>query len=124
MTTASVHYRTCNLCEAICGIEITAQADQRLDIRGDKLDPYSRGYICPKAVALQDIHYDNDRLRHPIRRTQQGWQRIGWDEAFDEVTQNLKRVQAKNGRNSVATYLGNPNVHNYGAMLFAPAAIA
>ena len=120
MTTASVHYRACNLCEAICGIKITAQVDQRLDIRGDKLDPFSRGYICPKAVALQDIHYDNDRLRHPIRRTQQGWQRIGWDEAFDEVTQNLKRVQAKNGRNSVATYLGNPNVHNYGAMLFAP----
>ena len=117
---SSPHYRACNLCEAICGIEITVQADQRLDIRGDNDDPFSRGYICPKAVALQDIHYDKDRLKYPVRRTQDGWQRIGWDEAFDEVTQNLKRINAKYGRNAIGTYLGNPTVHNYGALLFAP----
>jgi anaerobic selenocysteine-containing dehydrogenase len=117
---ASVHYRNCNLCEAICGIEITIQANQRLDIRGDKDDPFSRGYICPKAAALGDLHYDKDRLKYPVRRTPTGWQRIGWKEAFDEVAQNLKRVQAKYGGSAVATYLGNPYVHNYGAMLFAP----
>lgn len=115
-----LHYRSCNLCEAICGIEITVKDDRHLDIRGDKDDPFSRGYICPKAVALQDIHYDKDRLRYPVRRTHDGWQRIGWEEAFDEVTENLKRIQAKYARNSIATYSGNPTVHNYGAMLFAP----
>jgi anaerobic selenocysteine-containing dehydrogenase len=117
---SSLHYRNCNLCEAICGIEITVEADQRLDIRGDKDDPFSRGYICPKAVALQDLHYDKDRLKYPVRRTPHGWQRIGWDEAFDEVTQNLRRINARHGKNAIATYLGNPTVHNYGAMLFAP----
>ena len=117
--TTNRHYRSCNLCEAICGIEITV-ANGQLDIRGDKDDPFSRGFICPKAVALQDIHYDKDRLRYPVRRTARGWERIGWDEAFDEVAQNLKRIREKHGRNSVATYLGNPTVHNYGAMLFAP----
>jgi anaerobic selenocysteine-containing dehydrogenase len=117
---SSLHYRNCNLCEAICGIEIAVQADQRLDIRGDKDDPFSRGYICPKAAALGDLHYDKDRLKHPVRRTPHGWQRLGWDEAFDEVAQNLKRIHAANGRNSIATYLGNPTVHNYGALLFAP----
>lgn len=129
MTTAdqaSVHYRNCNLCEAICGIEITVQdsssekSGQRLDIRGDKDDPFSRGYICPKAAALGDLHYDKDRLKHPVRRTPQGWQRIAWDEAFDEVAENLKRIRAVHGRNSLANYLGNPTVHNYGALLFAP----
>ena len=103
----------------MCGIEISVEND-RLDIRGDKDDPFSRGYICPKAVALQDIHYDKDRLRHPVRRTAGGWQRIGSDEAFDEVAQNLKRIREQHGRNSIASYLGNPTVHNYGAMLFAP----
>ena len=116
----SPHYRNCNLTEAMCGIEITVRPDASLDIRGDKDDPFSRGYICPKAVALQDIHYDKDRIKHPVRRTQNGWQRIGWDEAFDEVAQNLKRINRKYGRNSIATYLGNPTVHSYGAMLFAP----
>jgi anaerobic selenocysteine-containing dehydrogenase len=104
----------------MCGIEIRVQDGQRLDIRGDKDDPFSRGYICPKAAALQDIYYDKDRLRHPVRRTANGWQRIEWDEAFDEVARNLKRIRATHGKNSTATYLGNPTVHSYGAMLFAP----
>jgi anaerobic selenocysteine-containing dehydrogenase len=114
------HYRNCNLCEALCGIEITVAADQRLDIRGDQNDPFSRGYICPKAVALQDFHYDQDRLRHPVKRTARGWERIDWNEAFAEVADNLRRITAQHGRNSTATYLGNPTVHNYGALLFAP----
>ena len=117
--TKTRHYRSCNLCEAICGIEITVE-NNRLTFHGDKDDPFSRGYICPKAVALQDIHFGKDRLKHPVRRTPNGWQRISWEEAFDEVAQNLKRIRETHGRNSVASYLGNPTVHNYGAMLFAP----
>jgi anaerobic selenocysteine-containing dehydrogenase len=62
---SSPHYRNCNLCEAICGIEITVQHDRQLEIRGDKDDPFSRGYICPKAVALQDFHYDKDIVSVP-----------------------------------------------------------
>jgi len=115
----SIHYRNCNLSEAICGIEITRDGDH-LIIRGDKDDPFSRGFICPKAVALQDIHYDKDRLKQPVRRTSNGWQRIDWNEAFDEVARELKRIQTQHRQNAVATYLGNPTVHSYGAMLFAP----
>src|SRR5690349_14727176 len=121
MSKIAPHYRNCNLCEAICGVEISVESERQLTIRGDKNDPFSRGYICPKAVALQDFHFDSDRLRHPVRRTPTGWQRIGWNEAFDEVAKNLKRVNKTYGRNSIATYLGNPTVHNYGALLFAPA---
>jgi len=49
------HYRSCNLCEAICGIEIRLRGDEIISIRGDKKDPFSKGHICPKAVALQDL---------------------------------------------------------------------
>lgn len=104
----------------MCGIEISANTNGTLRVEGDRDDVFSHGYICPKAVALQDIHYDADRLKQPVRRTSNGWQQIGWNEAFDEVTDNLKRIQASDGRHSVGFYVGNPTVHNYNALLFLP----
>ncbi|MBJ7548875.1 molybdopterin-dependent oxidoreductase, partial [Pseudomonas sp. OA3] len=119
--TKSLHYRACHLCEAICGlaIETEAQADgstQIRSIKGDAQDSFSRGHICPKAVALQDIQNDPDRIRQPMRRVGEQWQAIGWDEAFDLVAERLSTIQAAHGQNAVAVYQGNPSVHNYGLM--------
>lgn len=111
------HYRTCNLCEAMCGLEITHQDGKVLQIKGDKNDVFSRGHICPKAVALQDLHEDPDRLRSPVKRHGNEWRPISWQEAFSEISQNLQTIQQKHGKDAVAAYLGNPNVHNYGNML-------
>lgn len=115
---ARTHYRACNLCEAMCGIAIEVEGDRILAIRGDKDDLFSRGHICPKAVALQDVHDDPDRLKWPVRRTTSGWQRVGWDEAFDEVARRIREIQSAHGVNAVGLYLGNPTVHNYGSILF------
>ncbi len=114
----STHYRSCNLCEAMCGLEIKVQGNQVLSIKGDSEDPFSRGHICPKAVALQDIYADPDRLKRPVRRGKNGWEQIGWAEAFDEAARNLKAIQSIHGRNAVAVYSGNPVAHNTGSMLF------
>ena len=113
-------YIACNLCEAICGLEIRHGSGKIESIRGDKLDPLSKGHICPKAVALQDIYNDPDRLRKPIRREPGGWQEISWSEAFDEVVNGLKQVSQHHGKDAVAVYLGNPTVHNLEALLFGP----
>ena len=103
----------------MCGIEIKVTNDQ-WSIRGDEQDPFSRGHICPKAVALQDIYLDPNRLRHPVRRTPKGWQRIGWEEALDETASRLREIRNQYGRDSIAFYAGNPTVHNYGSLLFSP----
>ena len=112
------HFRTCHLCEAMCGIAIDLEGDRIVAIRGDKDDPFSGGHICPKAVALQDVHEDGDRVRRPLRRTASGWEEIAWDEALDEAARRLVAVQRAHGRNAVALYQGNPVVHNHGAILF------
>jgi anaerobic selenocysteine-containing dehydrogenase len=39
----------------MCGLEIKTEGKQVKTIKGDKLDPFSRGHICPKAVALKDL---------------------------------------------------------------------
>ncbi len=111
------HYRTCHLCEAMCGVAIDVREGRIASIKGDDNDPLSHGHICPKAVALQDLHEDPDRLKKPIRRTAEGWQEMEWDEAFDLVAQRLHAVRKRHGKNAIGAYLGNPNVHNHGAMI-------
>lgn len=119
--TKTLHHRACHLCEAICGltIEITTQegAGARItSIKGDALDSFSRGHICPKAVALQDIQNDPDRLRQPMLRVGSEWQPIEWQAAFELIAERLFAIQQRHGQNAVAVYQGNPSVHNYGLM--------
>ena len=121
-TNIRTHYRACNLCEAICGLEITVnEQNEILTIKGDEKDLFSRGHICPKAVGLKDIYLDKNRLKQPVRRTETGWEEISWEEAFTEVTTKLKEIQSQYGKDSVGIYQGNPSVHNSGTMLSAPA---
>ncbi len=114
------HYRTCTLCEAMCGIVVSTDGPRVTEIRGDTEDPFSKGHICPKAVALQDVHDDPDRLRRPMRRTGHTWAEISWDDALTDAAERLTAIQASHGHDAVATYLGNPTVHSVGAMLFGP----
>ena len=97
----------CNLCEAICGLELTIEGDgvgRVTAIRGNPADPLSRGYICPKGVSLADVHADPDRLRRPVRRVGDGpdaeWVEIGWDEALDRVADGLARAVNEHGRDA------------------------
>lgn len=110
------HYRACHLCEAICGLEIKTQGDEILSIKGDKEDPISQGFICPKATAIADIHNDPDRIRTPMKRIGDQWHAISWQEAIDTTAQRLVDVQTEHGEDSVAFFAGNPGVHNYGNM--------
>jgi anaerobic selenocysteine-containing dehydrogenase len=116
----STSYATCPLCEATCGIAVDHEGPRILRIRGDRQDPLSRGYICPKAAALADVHGDPDRIRRPLRRIGDRWHEIGWAEALDEAAERLGAIQRQHGRDAVAVYVGNPTVHSYSALLFGP----
>ncbi|MBL8785803.1 MAG: molybdopterin-dependent oxidoreductase [Deltaproteobacteria bacterium] len=114
------HLSTCPLCEASCGLKIETDGPRVVRIEGDPDDPLSRGHLCPKAVALQDLHTDPDRLRRPLLRDGSTHRELSWDEALDLAAKRLGRVQKDHGPDAVATYLGNPVIHNLGAMVMTP----
>lgn len=120
MSDLKTHYRTCNICEAMCGLEIKHQDGHILSIKGDKEDPFSQGHICPKAVALQDFYNDKDRLKTPLKRTTDGWQELSWEQAYDEIATRFRGLQAEHGQDAVGVYLGNPNAHNFGNAIMLP----
>ena len=112
-------FRSCTLCEAMCGVQIETQGDRILSISGDPDDPHSEGHICPKGYALQDLHTDPDRLRTPMEKVNGEWLPIDWDTALDKVAARLVDIQQRYGNDAVAGYWGNPSSHNLGLMMSA-----
>lgn len=123
MGMAQKQHRTCNICEAMCGLIVEHDGEAVLSIKADPNDPLSRGHICPKAVALQDFRTDPDRVTTPLLKVDGVFQEIGWDEALDLAAEKLRAVQEQHGRDGVGVYLGNPNAHKFGNLLNLPAMV-
>ncbi len=116
--------RICPFCEAACGLTVQLRGAEVVAVRGDGDDVFSRGYLCPKGVALKDLHDDPDRLRTPMIRRGRGedarWEACGWEEAFAEIERRLLPLLDAHGRQSLALSFGNPIVHKLGLQLYVP----
>ena len=112
-----LRFATCNLCDSLCGLRFSVEDGRIEAIAGDAEDVLSAGHVCAKGVGLRELLSDPDRLRTPVRRTAAGWQAIGWEEAFAEITRKLKAIQRKHGRDAVGLYVGNPVAHSHRAAL-------
>jgi anaerobic selenocysteine-containing dehydrogenase len=124
MVARAVH-RVCTLCEANCGLTFDVDGDRITSVRPDRDDPFSRGFACPKGIAIAKVHDDPDRLRQPVRRnTRGGFDPVSWDEALEEAAAGLRRTIDRHGRDAVAIYWGNPIIHNHGALMLRSAVVA
>ncbi|KRV46518.1 molybdopterin-binding oxidoreductase [Wenjunlia vitaminophila] len=113
-------HRICPLCEASCGLTIELDGDRATRVRGNAADVFSKGYVCPKGIALGDLDQDPDRLRTPLLRQPDGsLAAVSWDEAFAAVETGLNRVIAEHGRDAVAYFYGNPIVHTIALPLYS-----
>src|SRR5207245_2984491 len=111
-------FHTCSLCEATCGLKFEVEDNRIGSVRGDDDDVFSKGYVCPKGIAIADVHHDPDRLRRPVRRNAAGdFEEISWDEAFDLVAGRLREIRARHGSDAIGVYWGNPTGNNHGALL-------
>jgi len=114
----TVHYRICPFCEACCGLELTLVEGKVQRVRGHQADVFSGGYLCPKGVALKDLHEDPDRLRTPLIKRDGRFVPATWEEAFAEIERRLHAIMERDGRDAVALALGNPIVHKAGLLLY------
>jgi anaerobic selenocysteine-containing dehydrogenase len=114
----SIAHHICPVCEATCGLDIQVDSGKVIAIRGQESDTFSKGYICPKGVALKDLQDDPDRLRTPLIKRDGVFVEASWDEAFAEVERRLLPLRAAHGNDSVAITVGNPAAHKFGVMLY------
>jgi anaerobic selenocysteine-containing dehydrogenase len=113
------HFHTCPLCEACCNLEIETRGREVLSVRGDRADPFSRGYICPKGAEIAALDTDPDRIRRPQIRRGDVWSEVGWDDAFAEIDRRLRPILDAHGPSAAGIYLGNPSAHHVALGLYA-----
>jgi len=118
MTTTIAH-RICPVCEACCGLDVHVESGKVIAIRGQESDGFSKGYLCPKGVALKDLHDDPDRLRTPLIKRDGQFVEASWEEAFAEIERRLLPLRKEFGNDAVAVSAGNPSSHKLGLMLYA-----
>src|SRR3954468_3544411 len=117
----TVAFRTCPLCEATCGLalEVDAAAHTVTRVRGDADDVFSHGFLCPKGVAIKELHDDPDRVRTPLLKQADGsFAPATWDEAFAVIAERLPAVVAAGGKDAVGAYVGNPAAHSLAFLLY------
>ena len=95
----------CVLCAQNCGLEIEVENNRIVKVRGDKSNAKSEGYICRKGLNVAYHQHNADRLKYPLKKVRDKFERISWDQAIDEIATKLKGIIDEYGPRSFA-YMG------------------
>jgi len=107
----------CRICESLCGLVATVEDNQVVALRPDPRNPISRGFACPKGIAMKDVHASPERVINPMRRTEDGsFQPVTWDDAFREIGRRLRAIRSESGEEAIGVYLGNPSAFSYSCL--------
>ena len=104
----------CRICEPLCGLIATVDDGELVKLRPDLDHILSRGFACPKGIAMTAVQNDPDRVTHPLRRCADGtFEPVSWDAALDDIGAQLRRVIDRHGGSGVGWYFGNPSAFSY-----------
>lgn len=103
------HKGVCRFCGTGCGLQVGVRNGRIIATKGDPDAPVNRGLNCVKGYFNAKIMYGPNRLTQPLMRRTNGkfdkngkFEPVSWDEAFDEMARQFKRVYAEKGPSGVA----------------------
>ena len=125
----------CRSCHGGCGVIAHVRDDRVVKIEGDPDSPISHGSLCSKGLAINQIAYHPDRIKHPMRKAAGRWERISWDEALDTVAGRFQEIIDRHGPEAIivgqgtgrdyeshfsrfGNLLGTPNILTAGHMCY------
>jgi len=100
-----VHKTSCVLCAQNCGLAVEVENNVIVKVKGDRENVRSEGYICRKGMNVAHHQHHADRLKYPLKRAGDAWERISWEQAIDEIASRLKGIVDEHGPRSFA-YMG------------------
>jgi anaerobic selenocysteine-containing dehydrogenase len=99
------HKTGCVLCAQNCGLEAKIEGGRMVKVRPDRENPRSRGYACRKGLNVLYHQYPADRLTRPLKRKGDRFEPISWEQAFDEIADQLGGLLERHGPRCLA-YMG------------------
>jgi formate dehydrogenase major subunit len=78
--------------------------------------PINRGSHCAKGAATREVAHSERRLKYPMKLVNGQWNKIGWDQAINEIGDKLMAIRQKSGPDSVF-WLGSAKFTNESAYL-------
>ena len=100
-----IHKTGCVLCAQNCGLDIEVENNRIVKVKGDKTNVKSEGYVCRKGLNVAYHQHNADRLKYPLKKVGDQFERISWDQAIDEIAAKLKSIIDQYGPRSFA-YMG------------------
>jgi anaerobic selenocysteine-containing dehydrogenase len=112
----------CALCPALCGMLVEVEDGRPVRFHGDPDNPVNAGRLCPKASATVELHEHPDRLNHVLkrvgRRGENRWEKIGWEQAMDEIATKLADIRKREGLEALATLGGTQHSRDWATWRF------
>ncbi|WP_036479662.1 molybdopterin-dependent oxidoreductase [Myxosarcina sp. GI1] len=105
-------------CPDTCSMLVTVKDDRAIRVEGNPDHPFTRGTLCGKVSDYLDRVYSEKRVLYPMRRVgakgSGEFERIGWDEALDEITSRFQQIITEYGTEAImpCSYLGHEGLLN------------
>ncbi|WP_420132813.1 formate dehydrogenase subunit alpha [Rhodopseudomonas sp.] len=94
---------TCAYCGVGCTFKAEMRGEELVRMVPDKDGKANRGHSCVKGRFAWGYANHKERILNPMIRSSisEPWREVSWDEAFAYAASELKRIQAKYGRDSI-----------------------
>lgn len=111
----------CMQCHNACRLAVGVDADRLVSVEPDKEFPGTRSSYsitkgCPRRRNVIEYFYHPARLNYPLKRSgargENKWQKITWEQAFEEIASRMKEIIAKHGPEAIATTSGTGRTHD------------
>jgi formate dehydrogenase major subunit len=107
----------CSHCSVGCGTIAEVQNGVWTGQEPDFDSPLNLGAHCAKGAALREHGHGERRLKYPMKKVGGKWTKISWDQAIDEIGDQLLDIREKSSPDSVF-WLGSAKFNNEQAYLY------
>ncbi len=95
----------CRICEASCGLIAEIDEGKVVNLKPNKDHKGTLGFSCMKGLNQHKMYDSPDRLKYPLKRVGETFERISWDQALQEIGDKVKSLRAVSDQ-SVSMYVG------------------